>query len=199
MKSQKGQILYWIDRFAARVLRIVVVLFVVLLVLACFGIESRYAWYISGGLFTLSVLCRIILSPLVKSEEEEEFEQQVEYILSKKSCEESKPSVTNTDYTPLRNLNHSQEGLVKQHLFRLPENPNKPGVINLALVSHYLTALEKMGNADLIDKHNLRLWVAQVTQKQVPSSSQFNEAIPSKANTKITNARRDIERLFQAK
>lgn len=119
MKSQKGQILYRVDRFAALVLRIVVVLFVVLLVLACFGIENRYAWYISGGLFALSVLCRIILSPFVKSEEEEEFEQQVEYILSKKSCEESKPSVTNTDYTPLRNLNHSQEGLVKQHLFRM--------------------------------------------------------------------------------
>ena len=199
MKSQKGQILYRIDRFAAWFLRIVVLLFFVLFILACFHIESRYAWYICVGLFALGLLCRVILSPFVKSEEEEEFEQQVEYILSKKSCEESKTAVTPKEYTPLRDLTHSQEGLVKQLLFRLPENPNKPGAINLALVSHYLTALERMGKADLIDKHNLRLWVAQVTQKQVPTSSQFNEAIPSNAKAKIAKARRELEDLLQAK
>ena len=40
------------------------------------------------------------------------------------------------------------------------------------------------------------IWVAEVTGRQVPSSSQFNEAIPSKAATKVAAARKELETLL---
>ena len=53
-----------------------------------------------------------------------------------------------------------------------------------------------MGKADLTDKYHLRLWVAEVTQKEVPGSSQFNEAIPSTATTKVSKAQKELEQLL---
>lgn len=52
------------------------------------------------------------------------------------------------------------------------------------------------GKAELRDKRRLRQWVAEVTGRQVPSSSQFNEAIPSKAATKVAAARKELETLL---
>ena len=199
MKAEKGHILYRIDRTIGTVMRVDAVILFALLILACFNISHRYVWMVFGGILLICCLIRMILEFFVKTEDEEAFEEQVDYIIEQRMAQQKQAQKEAIkDYSPLCNLTHADEGLIRQALYQLPENPNKPGFINLALVSHYLTALEKMGNADLMDKHNLRLWVAQVTQKQVPSSSQFNEAIPSKANTKIANARRDIERFLQA-
>lgn len=83
-----------------------------------------------------------------------------------------------------------------QLLRELPAHPEKPGHINLAFIAQYLTALDKLGKADLKDKRNLRIWVENVTGKKTPSSSQFNEAIPSTATTKVATARRDLEHIL---
>ena len=99
-------------------------------------------------------------------------------------------------YTPLCNVSSLQEARIKQLLHDLPGHHNKPGQINLAVMAQYLTALERLGKADLKDKHNLRLWVAQVTQKEVPNASQFNEAIPSTTRTKISAACEDLKTIL---
>ena len=57
-------------------------------------------------------------------------------------------------------------------------------------------ARQERAYADLADKYHLRLWVAEVTKKEVPSSSQFNEAIPSTATTKINKAQKELEQLL---
>ena len=86
---------------------------------------------------------------------------------------------------------------MRQLLRDLPSHLKKPDAINMAMQAYYLTALEELGYADLIDKHSLRLWLAQITGKQVPDTSQFNDAIPSGAKTKIANARKKIEKILR--
>ncbi len=194
MKAQKGHILYRIDRALAIVIKVDAVVLFVLLALACFGISYRPLWSVFGGLILLCVLVRMVLAFFVKTEEEEEFEAQVEYIVEQRMAKQDQAHQESIkDYSPLRALSPEQTELVLQLLSHLPDNPNKAGHINLALVAHYLTALHKMGHADLTDKHHLRLWVAEVTRKQVPNSSQFNEAIPSTAATKVAKAQKELE------
>lgn len=195
MNDSTRHILYKIDRTLGLVFGIVSVTTLVLLVLAAFYPACKIAFFITWAAWGLILIARLCLSPFVKSEAEEEFEQQVEYILSHRSCE-SKPAVELGDYTPLVNLSDEQQQQVIEYLRHLPENTNKPGAINLALVAHYLTALQKMGLADLTDKSRLRLWVAQTTGKEVPSTSQFNEAVPGKANAKIAAAKAELEHLL---
>ena len=197
MKAEKGHILYRIDRLAAKILRIVAGIALILVILSCFDISNRYIWYVVGSIFFLSVICRIVLDYFVKSEAEEEFEQQVEYILEKQQAkEEAERKQVIENYSPLCGLTHADEGLVKQLLQELPANANKPEAINLALVSQYLTALQKLGYADLKDKYHLRLWVEKVTKKKAPNSSQFNEAIPSTANAKVSTAQKELVKLL---
>lgn len=171
------------------------ILVLLLLVLAAFNTPFKhifiYIFYACGIIWILLFCFRVILTPFVKSDEEEEFEQKIDYILQKKAEQSA------TDYTPLRQLPPPEQEKIEHLLRDLPEHPTKPGNINLAFIAHYLTALEHLGLADLKDKHHLRLWVARVTGKQVPNSSQFNEAIPSKSGSKITKARKDIEKLLQ--
>lgn len=154
----------------------------------------KYAWIICGIMAVFCILCRVALSPFVKSEEQEEFEQKVEYVLQQKKI--AKRQQVNADYSPFLNLTSDQEMKIRQILHDLPANPNNPDSISLALVSQYLTALEKMGHLDMKDKYHLRLWIEQVTEKSAPSSSQFNEAIPSKTATKISQARKELERVL---
>ena len=155
-----------------------------------------YILCVTAVIFGILILCRIILSPFVKSDEQEEFEQKIDYILEQKSKQQTQHAALSADYTPLYNLTEEQKAQIEQILRALPANDRKPESINLALVAQYLTALEKLGKVNLTDKYHLRLWIEQITGKQVPSSSQFNEAIPSKATGKVLKAQKDLERIL---
>jgi hypothetical protein len=193
MNQHLGEILYKIDRTARPILIVMSGICLLLLCAVSFDTPIKqillYALYVSAGVFFIAMICRICLSPFVKSDEEEEFEQKVDYILQKKQVAQT----TEKSYSPLRHVSLEQEEQIKQMLRALPENPQKPGHINLAIVSQYLTALQQLEKADLKDKYHLRLWVAEVTGKEVPNSSQFNEAIPSQTFTKVSSARKELE------
>ena len=193
MKQQTKDILYKIDRRIRPVLDIMSVICLLLLCSAAFDTPVKQILTkllcFSAGIWLVLVVCRMCLSPFVKSDEEEEFEQKVDYILQQRQAGQTAGS----NYNPLRELSPEQEEKIKELLRNLPENPMKPGHINLALVAQYLTALQQLGKADLKDKHHLRLWVEEVTGKKVPNSSQFNEAIPSQTRTKVLSARKELE------
>lgn len=196
MKPQFANILYKIDRTIKPVLEISTIAALILLVVAALDTPAKriltYILYAVAAVWVIALLCRLVLSPFVKSDEEEDFEKKVEYILQKKQTAQLA-----MPYSPLRNLSEKEEEQIKQLLHTLPEHAEKPGHINLALVSQYLTALEKLGKADLKDKRQLRNWIAEITGKQVPSSSQFNEAVPSQASSKVAAARKEIESILQ--
>ena len=191
--------LYTIDRTVRKVLSVVTVVLFVLLILATFNTPWKkifaYIFFAVGAVWALLIICRLCLSPFVKSDEEEEMEEKVAYIIKKHHASELESVIE--DYTPLRNLTPEQSVCVKQLLREQPSHPDKPGHIYLAYIAKYLTALEQLSKADLSDKHNLRLWVAQVTGKKVPKPSQFNEAIPAKAKDKVAKAREELNRLLQ--
>lgn len=96
------------------------------------------------------------------------------------------------------NLPPEGEQIVCSLLKALPEHITKPGHINLAQTMHYLTALQQSGYLDDKDLYNLRLRLTDVTGKDVPSTSQFNETYPSKATTKVAKAKEQIERALAA-
>ena len=193
MKQQTKDILYKIDRRIRPILDIMSIICLLLLCSAAFDTPVKQILTkllcFSAGIWLMLVVCRLCLSPFVKSDEEEEFEQKVDYILQQRQAGQNAGS----NYNPLRELSQEQEEKIKELLRNLPENPMKPGHINLALVAQYLTALQQLGKADLKDKHHLRLWVEEVTGKKVPNSSQFNEAIPSQTVTKVSSARKELE------
>ena len=193
MKQQTKDILYKIDRRIRPILNIMSVICLLLLCSAAFDTPVKQILTkllcFSAGIWLVLVVCRLCLSPFVKSDEEEEFEQKVDYILQQRQAGQTASS----NYNPLRELSPEQEEKIKELLQNLPENPMKPGHINLALVAQYLTALQQLGKADLKDKHHLRLWVEEFTGKKVPNSSQFNEAIPSQTVTKVSSARKELE------
>ena len=193
MKSSSHDILYKIDRALSLALKIASVLVIVILVLAALYPILKPGFFVTWGLWGVILVGKICLSPFVKSEEEEEFEQQVNYILQQK---QALITSEQKEYSPLHNVSSKQEEQIMQLLRELPAHPEKPGHINLAFIAQYLTALDKLGKADLKDKRNLRIWVENVTGKITPSSSQFNEAIPSTATTKIEAARWDLERIL---
>jgi len=196
MKQQTKDILYKIDRRIRPVLDIMSVICLLLLCSAAFDTPVKQILTkllcFSAGIWLVLVVCRMCLAPFVKSDEEEEFEQKVDYILQQRQAGQTAGS----NYNPLRELSPEQEEKIKEVLRSLPENPTKPGHINLALVAQYLTALQQLGKADLKDKHHLRLWVEDVTGKNVPNSSQFNEAIPSQTRTKVSSARKELEAIL---
>jgi len=197
MNPRLADILYKIDRTIKPVLEISTIAALILLVVAALDTPAKriltYCLYAVAAVWVIALLCRLLLSPFVKSDEEEDFEKKVEYILHRKQA--SQPA--NTPYSPLRDLSDKEEEQIKHLLRTLPEHAEKPGHINLALVAQYLTALEKLGKADLKDKRQLRNWVAETTGKQVPSTSQFNEAVPSQASSKVSAARKEIESILQ--
>ena len=196
MKAQKGDFLYRLHRSIGMAIHILIGIAIVLLVLACIGISYKKVWAIWGIVIVALLVCHAVLDYFVKTEDEEEFEQQVEYILSHRSCE-ARPISELGDYTPLRHLSEADRARVEGVFRALPDNMNKQGAINMALVAHYLTALQKMGMADLTDKTRLRLWIAAVTKKDVPNTSQFNEAIPSTSNGKVAKAQKELEEILK--
>ncbi|MBQ7632319.1 MAG: hypothetical protein IJS82_06145 [Paludibacteraceae bacterium] len=155
----------------------------------------HYAWKISGILFGAGLLCRIALSPFVKSDEQEDFENKLDYVLQLRQTEQARAAQDN--YSPLRNLTPEQETKVIEHLRALPSNTRNPNAVHLAIIARYLTALEQLGKANLTDKHDLRLWVQKITGKEVPSSSQFNEAIPNRNRKELQKARTEWEKLLR--
>ena len=192
--------LYTIDRAIRKAIHICAPICFILLLMVAFNTPWRqifvYILCVTAVIFGILILCRIILSPFVKSDEQEEFEQKIDYILEQKSKQQTQHAALSADYTPLYNLTEEQKAQIEQILRALPANDRKPESINLALVAQYLTALEKLGKVNLTDKYHLRLWIEQITGKQVPSSSQFNEAIPSKATGKVLKAQKDLERIL---
>ena len=194
MKNATSEKLYKVDRALTLAYQITSIVVLVMLLLTAFIHPLKYVFFALLILWGLILIVKICLAQFVKSEEEEEFEQKVEYILQRKQAH---LSAILGDYTPLRDVTPEQEKDIKHLLRNLPDHVEKPGHINLALTAQYLTALEKLGKADLSDKHHLRLWVAEVTGKQVPASSQFNEAVPSQAKTKVYTIRKDLEKILQ--
>lgn len=212
MKTSTVQRLYHIDRTALKILNYSVYSMFLLALLALvdtilrwcglhlceYAFYStltdlyRYAWIVCGSIAGGCVIVRIALSPFVKSEEEEAFEQKLDYVLQQRQ-QEDQPS---QPYSPLRNLTPEQEAIVQKTLHELPSNVSKPHFIHLALVSRYLTALEQMNKADLTDRTALRAWVHEVTKKEVPPMSQFNEAIPSTNRKELAKIRQQWEKLL---
>ena len=199
MKAESHTTLYRIDRTVRSVLHAVTVVLFALLILATLNTPWKRTiatiFFAVGAVWTLLILCRLCLSPFVKSEEQEQMEHQVEYILQQRSAAETQAMIEG--YTPLCNLTPDQQQRIKQLLRDLPPHPDKPGHINLAAVAQHMTALKQAGKADISDKHNLRLWVARITGRQVPPTSQFNEALPSTNMKKVADARKTIEQLLR--
>jgi len=192
--------LYHIDRALRTTLRIAALVTFVLLILASLSTSWKevftYGFYITGCVCLVCIIGRICLSPFVKSEEEEEFEQKVDYILQKRAKEKAPNMPISSDFSPLRDLTSFQEERVINILRGLPPHASDPEQINMALMAQYLTALERLGKIDLTDKKSLRTWVAQVTQKNVPDSSHFNDAIRNVSLSKVAKARRKLESYF---
>ena len=160
MKTSTAQSLYRIDRTALKILNISVYAMFILGVIAglhallCyFGLRLctypfwdtllllyKYAWIVCGSITGACVICRIILSPFVKSEEQEAFENKIEYVLQQREAEKQteKPS-----YSPLCDLTEEQQKQVQQLLHDLPANPNKPNQIKMVearmMVKAFLT------------------------------------------------------------
>jgi hypothetical protein len=132
----------------------------------------------------------------VKSEEEEDFEQKVDYILQKRAHQKVQNMPISPDYSPLHDLTKEQEERVQKILRELPAHSSDREQINMALVAQYLTALERLGKIDLNDKKSLRTWVAQVTNKNVPDSGHFNDAIRNVSLPKVAKARKDLESIL---
>lgn len=200
MSPQKQEKLYKIDRTIRSIMRVGFVISLILLVVASFQTPIKYIlsilFFSVGGFSLFLLVCRIGLSPFVKSDEEEEFEQKVDYILQKRALPKDQVSSISSEYSPFVNLSKEQEEKVKSLMAQLPSNSSNPEAINMAIVAYYLTALEQLGFAVLSNKQSLRLWVAQVTHKKVPDTSHFNEALPSTNRKEVSKIRQQLEALL---
>lgn len=201
MNSNTSGKLYTIDRGIRTAIRIVAPICFLLLIGASF--DSPFKRLLTNGLIVSAILCgvliicRICLSPFVKSDEQEDFEEKLDYVLAQRKESQHTQIGTSEDYSPLRNLSQEQEEKVKQILRELPANERKPEAIKLALVVQYLKALENLDNANLSDLYRLRIWVGTITGKEVPESSQFNEAVRDCAKSKVSKAQKDLARILQ--
>lgn len=200
MSTQKQEKLYKIDRTIRSIMRVGFVISLILLVVASFQTPIKYIlsilFFSVGGFSLFLLVCRIALSPFVKSDEEEEFEQKVDYILQKRSLQKVQVSSISSEYSPFVNLSEAQEEKVKSIMAQLPSNSSNPEAINMAIMAHYLTALEQLGYVTLTNKQSLRLWVSQVTHKKVPDTSHFNEALPSTNRKEVAKIRHQLEALL---
>lgn len=200
MRPQTQEKLYKIDRIIRFIMREGLALSILLLVAASFQTPIKQIlailFFCVGGLSFFLMVCRIFLSPFVKSDEEEEFEQKLDYILQKRLLPKEQLSSNSSEYSPFVNLTKEQEEKVKSLLAQLPSNSSNAEAINMAIVSQYLTALEQLGYVTLNNKQSLRHWIAEVTQKKVPGTSHFNEAIPSTNRKEVSKIRQQLEVLL---
>ena len=142
-------------------------------------------------LFLLSAAVVAICTLWCKTDEEQLFEDKVNYILNKSTMPHrstSPSSLLSPDYQPLKNICEDKRLRVTDYLRNLPDSATKQGAINLALMVQHLVALSKMGYLDISDKPRLRQWISALTGKQVPSSSQFNEAFANVSISKVLKA-----------
>ncbi len=164
----------------------------------------KYSGAIMLVVFLLGVVVRLILSPFVKSDEERSFEEKVNYVLQRASELENnhQPDLSNV-VSPLKGLTEIQKNIVIQMLRDLPSHSKNPNKINMAEVAHFLRALKaldylEVSNNERLDLRNLRNWVAQITGKQVPSVSEFNEAYNSgSAKNKVNKVKDKIRTTIQ--
>lgn len=142
------------------------------------------------AVFLVGVVVRMVLSIFVKNDEETDFEQKVDYILQKNTETHSRESskYKGEVSSHLINLTEAEKALIIQMMRNVPPHASKSDYINLAQMSQLLTALHNLNYLDDNDTANLRQWVEQVTGKNVPSVSQFNEAYPSTTFTKVNKA-----------
>ena len=154
----------------------------------------RYLSMIMLVVALLFVAIRVCLSFFVESDEQRDFSNKVDYILqSRKSQTIVVEKTVSKDYNPFLGLDERQQAKVCELFRSLPSNPQKAGFVSMARVAQYLTALQQLGYLDDSDLHNLRLWVKQVSGKQVPPSSAFNEAYPSKNIIKVNRAKKKLQ------
>lgn len=98
--------------------------------------------------------------------------------------------------SPFQNLTEEQEKKIEELFRTLPHHKDREDEINMKEVARYLTALEKLGYispAISVQKAMLRQWVMNVTGKQAPESSPFNQAYPSTNKKGIEEAKKIIE------
>ena len=147
--------------------------------------------------FLLSVIARMIFSPFVKSDEEKEFEEKVDYILGNKDNLKKIVTEKSKVTSLLINLTKEQEKLICNMLKSLPSNINNSNKINTAIVSQYLTALQECGYLNDSNIYDLYAWTGSVTNKEMPSFNHFNEAYPSKTAKKVDNIKSKISSELQ--
>lgn len=198
MKASTRDRLYRLDRTVGKIINVGTVLFFVLLIAAAFNTPwkqvLKYLFFGVGAVWILLIICRHCLSPFVKSEEEEEFEEKVEYVLKNKYPEALRAA---QDYSPLCNLTPEQEERVKKLLRDLPSNPNKLDYVYMSYIANYLTALKELGKANLNNVYALQQWIEQVTGKRTPDFGHFNEALTSTTDSKVAKAREKLEHLLK--
>lgn len=147
--------------------------------------------------FLVGVAVRILLSPFVKSDEETDFEQKVDYILQQKVENKVYTDTlpVSSPFSPLRNLTPEQEKEICRMIKEgLPSHPKDNNKINLANVAQFITALEQLSYIDVTDKRNLRCWVEQETGKYAPPSSEFNAAFPSLNHKNVKKWKETIQK-----
>ena len=98
--------------------------------------------------------------------------------------------------SPFQNLTEEQEKKIEELFRTLPHHKDREDEINMKEVARYLTALEKLGYmspAISVQKAMLRQWVMNVTGKQAPESSPFNQAYPSTNKKGVEEAEKVIK------
>lgn len=198
MKPSTQKRLFAADRTIRGIVRAVTVPVFVLLLLAAVNTPWKqifvWAFFGVGAVWILLIVCRLCLYPFVKSDEEEEMEEKLEYLLNKNHAETLRNA---QEYSPLCNLTPLQEAKVKQLLRELPANPRKTDYIYMSYIANYLTALKELGKANLNNVYALQAWVEQVTGKHTPDYNHFNEALASTTESKVAKAREELEHLLR--
>ena len=197
------------DKIAKQILNIsAVILFSMLLLWLVWSIISNIAssvradmvvksvFKIAGGvalsILLLSVVVRMVLSLFVRSDDENDFEEKVDYVLQQKKTAARKAGQKSETISVLVGLSAEQEEMVCRLLRELPSHINSPQKINMAEVSHYLTALRDLGYLNDKDKYNLYAWVGKITDKELPQFNHFSEAYPSTTVKKVNHAKEKI-------
>ena len=167
--------------------------------------------------FIVSVVVKMILSLFVKSDEESEYKAKVDYVLQQQTSATTQPCYADADtcanlsadgdngahakkrvgqeaevVSVLVGLSAEQEDVICRLLRELPAHINNPKKINMAEMSHYLTALRDLGYLNDNNMYNLYAWVEKITGRELPQYNHFNEAYPSTTIKKVNRAKEKI-------
>ena len=165
--------------------------------------------------FIVSVVVKMILSLFVKSDEESEYKAKVDYVLQQQTSATKQPCYADTCanssadgdngahakkrvgqeaevVSVLVGLSAEQEDVICRLLSELPAHINNPKKINMAEMSHYLTALRDLGYLNDNNMYDLYAWVEKITGRELPQYNHFNEAYPSTTIKKVNRAKEKI-------